>query len=377
MTTTTRPQPGQDAPDDALVTPLQRMVRETASDFWNDSCAAAELEYAIANGASGATSNPSIVLEVLRKEPDHWLPRLADLIASHPTWTEVDLTWALIDEMAVRGAEILSPVARATGGRLGRISAQTDPSAYRDPARMLAQAIHFDGLAPNMQVKFPTTSAGLVAMEEATARGIAVNATVCTSVPQAIAVAEALERGLDRRAADGHDISGLAPVVTIMVGRLDDWLRVVVERDGLAIHPDALDWAGIAVFKRACAIFAERGYRGRPLAAAYRHRLHWTELIGGDIVMTMTHAWQVRFNESGLDPVPRFSEPVDAALVAELLAWLPDFRRAYEPDGMTVAEFDTFGPTVRTLRTFIASYHDLQAAVREVMLPDPDVRRSS
>lgn len=375
MTTTARTQPGLEVSGDPVLTPLQRMVRETPSDFWNDSCAASELEYAIANGATGATSNPSIVLEVLRKEPDHWLPRVAELVLSHPTWTEVDVTWALLDEMAVRGAGLLLPVSRATGGRLGRISAQTDPSAYRDSARMLAQAIHFDSLAPNMQVKFPTTAAGLVAMEEATARGIAVNATVCCSVPQALAVAEALERGLDRRSADGHDISTIAPVVTIMVGRLDDWLRVVVERDDLAVHPDALNWAGIAVFKRACAIFTERGYRGRPLAAAYRHRLHWTELIGGDIVMTMTHSWQVRFNESGLDPEPRFAEPVDAAIIAELLAWLPDFRRAYEPDGMAIDEFDGFGPTVRTLRQFIGSYHDLQAAVRDVMLPDPDLRQ--
>lgn len=377
MTTTAHAQTASEKPSESPVTPLQRMVRETPSDFWNDSCAAAELEYAIANGATGATSNPSIVLEVLRKEPDHWLPRVAELVASHPTWTEVEVTWALIDEMAVRGAGLLLPVSHATGGRLGRISAQTDPTAYRDSARMLAQGIHFDGLAPNMQVKFPTTAAGLVAMEEATARGIAVNATVCCSVPQAVAAAEALERGLDRRVADGHDISTIAPVVTIMVGRLDDWLRVVVERDDLAVHPDALNWAGIAVFKRACAIFAERGYRGRPLAAAYRHRLHWTELIGGDIVMTMTHSWQVRFNESGLEPRPRFAEPVDAAIVAELLERLPDFRRAYEPDGMAVAEFADFGPTVRTLRGFIGSYHDLQAAVRDVMLPDPDVRRPS
>jgi transaldolase len=153
-------------------------------------------------------------------------------------------------------------------------------------------------------------------------------------------------------------------------------MRVLVERDGIAVHPDALDWAGIAAFKRAVGIYRERGFRARLLAAAYRHRLHWTELVGGDVILTMPWAWQVRFNGSGIDPVDRIDVPVDPAIVDELLARIPDFGRAYAPDGLTVDEFDTFGPTVRTLRGFIGSYHDLVKAVRDVMLPDPDVRRA-
>jgi transaldolase len=90
--------------------------------------------------------------------------------------------------------------------------------------------------------------------------------------------------------------------------------------------------------------------------------------------MTIPHAWQVRFNASGIDPRPRIDEPVDPAFVAELEARLPDFRRAYEPDGLTRDEFDAYGATARTLRTFIASYHDLIAAIRDIVLPDPDKR---
>jgi hypothetical protein len=140
------------------------------------------------------------------------------------------------------------------------------------------------------------------------------------------------------------------------------------------VHPDAPNWAGVAVFKRAYAIFRERGYRARLLAAAYRHRLHWTELVGGDVSMTLPHAWQVRFNASGIVPEPRMDEPVDPALIDDLYARIPDFRRAYEPDGMTPAEFESYGASARTLRTFVKSYHDLQAAIRDLVLPDPDVR---
>ena len=361
-------------PDGPIESPLLDMVRNFPTDYWNDSCSVAELKYAVARGATGATSNPSIVLDVLKQERAHWIPRIQAFAAANPTWTETDLTWAIIEEMAVRGAQVLEPVFRATNGRKGRLSLQTNPANYPNRPLMVEQGVRFAGLAPNIQVKFPATRAGIEAIEEATTAGVTINATVCFTVPQAIAVAEAVERGLAERAADGADISAMTPVCTIMVGRLDDWMRVLVERDSIAVHPDALNWAGIAAFKRASAIYAERGYRTRLLAAAYRSRLHWTELVGGDVVLTMPHAWQVRFNASGITPEARFQEPVDPAIVSELLARIPDFRRAYEPDGLGVDEFDGYGATVRTLRGFIKSYHDLVGAIRDVVLPDPDVR---
>lgn len=71
----------------------------------------------------------------------------------------------------------------------------------------------------------------------------------------------------------------------------------------------------------------------------------------------------------------RFQNPVPQEIIDSLYRLFPDFRRAYDVDGLAVEEFDTFGPTVRTLRAFISSYHDLVAQVRDFMLPDPDVKR--
>ncbi|MBM4321304.1 MAG: transaldolase, partial [Deltaproteobacteria bacterium] len=234
------------------------------------------------------------------------------------------------------------------------------------------QAAYFDGLAPNLQVKVPVTRAGIVAIEEATARGVNVNATVCFTVPQALAVAEAVERGLARREAAGEPTGEMAPVCTIMVGRLDDWLKVVVEREQLVVSPGQLDWAGIACLKKAYAIYRQRGYRTRLLAAAYRHHLHWSELIGGDIVLTIPYAWQRRFNASDVPVRPRMDEPVDPAIVDTLLRKLPDFRRAWEVDGLSPEEFDGYGATRRTLRSFIQAYHELLVLVRDFMIPNPD-----
>ena len=130
------------------------------------------------------------------------------------------------------------------------------------------------------------------------------------------------------------------------------------------------------MFKRTYALFRDRGYRSRLLAAATRHPLHWTQLIGADAAMTLTPSWQQRFERSGIAPEPRIDEPVNPAILDELRERIPDFARAYEPLGLETPQFDTFGATARTLRAFIGSYHDLLATIRDITLPDPDRREA-
>ena len=358
----------------AIESPLLRMTRDTPTDWWNDSCDVGELASAVERGATGATSNPGIVVEVMKKDRAYWTPRVQELAAAHPTWSEVELAWAVVGEMAARGAAVLQPVFDAHGGRKGRLSVQVNPANHRDPARMVEQAVGLAAIAPNIQVKFPATAAGIAGTEEATAVGVNTSATVSFTVPQALAAAEAAERGLRRREAAGGDTATMDPIVVLMIGRLDDWMKMLVERDGLAVDPAAPNWAGIAVFKRTYGIFRERGYRARLLAAATRHPLHWTELVGGEVAMTITPSWQARFERSGIVPEPRMHLPVDPAILAELTERIPDFGRAYEPDGMAPAEFDGYGATVRTLRAFTASYYELLAAMRDIVSPDPDHR---
>ncbi|HVU78120.1 MAG TPA: transaldolase family protein [Gaiellaceae bacterium] len=358
--------------DTKLRSPLQETVATTPTDVWNDSCALEELAYAIEHGAVGATSNPTIVGEVLAKEMDAWRGRILELYRENPTWTEDEVTWRLIEEMAVNASQLLLPVFEREDGRKGRLSIQTSPKLWRDPERLVEQAVRFASLAPNMQVKIPATRAGVEAIEEVTARGVNVNATVSFTVPQALAVAEAVERGLERRAAAGEDVASMTPVCTLMVGRLDDWLEIAAAKAGALLTPGHVNWAGVACVKRAHALYRERGYRTRVLAAAYRNHLHWSELIGGDIVLTIPSKWQKLFNASAIEVRPRFDDPVPPAAIEELERLVPDFRRAYEPDGLTPEEFDSFGATVRTLRQFIASYQDLVATIRDVTLPAPD-----
>ena len=351
--------------------PLHEMTQTTPTVLWNDSADIDELRYAIDNGAVGATCNPVIALGILKKEIAAWRTRIQELMRELPGATEDQIGWRLVEEMSVRAAKLLAPAFAEHRGRNGRLSIQTDPRLYRDTAAILDNVKRFAALAPNMIVKIPVTRAGIPAIEEATALGISINATVCFTLPQCIAVAEAVERGLRRREASGVDVSAMGPVCTIMVGRLDDWLKVYLERHDLTVDPGILEWAGVAVFKKTYGIFRKRGYRIRLLSAAFRNHMHWSEVIGADAVVSPPSVWQRRFNAGDIEVRSRIDEPVDVTVVEQLLAKFPDFRRAYTEDGLTVDQFDSYPPTVRTLRQFIAACTDLAILVRDVMLPDP------
>lgn len=348
------------------------MTQTTPTCLWNDSAAFDELMYSLEHGAVGATCNPVIVLDVLKQEMHFWRERIVTLIRERPTASEREIAWALVEEISATRADMLKHIFAAQEGRNGRLSIQTDPTLYRNTEALIDQAMRFSALAPNMIVKIPATAAGIAAFEEVTYRGVSVNATVSFSLPQCVAVAEAVERGLRRREREGLNISSMGPVCTIMVGRLDDWLKVQAEKQSITTDPGYLEWAGVAVFKKTYQLFKKRGYRIRLLSAAFRNHMHWSELIGGDVVISPPNKWQRRFNSSDVTVENRIAKPVDAKIVDELSKKFPDFARAYTDGGMAVAEFDAFGPTVRTLRQFIEACHELEGVIREFMLPNPD-----
>ena len=351
---------------------LLQMTQATPTCLWNDSADLDELAYSIGHGAVGATCNPVIALSILKQKLPLWRSRIEALIQEMATATEDQIGWKVVEEMSIQGAALLKPIFDAQGGRNGRLSIQTDPRFYRNSQAIVEQAVHFSRLAPNMIVKIPATRAGIAAMEECTYRGVSINATVSFTLPQAIAVAEAVERGLARREKEGLEIRTMGPVCTIMVGRLDDWMKVLAEKEGICIDPGYLEWAGVAVFKKAYAIYRQRGYRLRLLSAAFRNHMHWSEFIGGDVVISPPYSWQVRYNASRIEATPRMDHPVDAKIVEALTEHFADFRRAYSEGGIAVEDFDTFGSTRRTLRQFLAAGAELNGIIRDLMIPNPD-----
>lgn len=349
-------------------TSLMQQTAALDTDFWNDSCDLKELSDALEHGAVGATSNPVIVATVVKSAPESWNPVIDRLINDRPAADEDEIAWELTAELGRQAATLLRPEFKRSGGRKGRLSLQVNPKKFRDVAAMAAQAEMLNKTAPNVAVKMPVVPAGLQAMEMATARGIVVTPTVCFSVAQAVAAAEAIERGLDQAKAKGIDISGMRPNVAIMVGRLDDHLKRIMAAEKISVDPGCLEWAGVAVFKRAYQNFKERGFRSVLLAAAYRNHMHWSEFIGGEVTVSIPYGWWRRFNNSKIDVRPRMRNPVRPETVAMLEENFTDFRRAYEPHGLQPEEFLSFGATVHTLKQFIGAYHDLVAVVRERMI---------
>jgi transaldolase len=135
-----------------------------------------------------------------------------------PTATEEQIAWKIVEEGSINGAELLLPVFKQHLGVNGRLSIQTDPRFFRDSKAILAQAVRFNALAPNMIVKIPAAQDGISAIEEATYLGISIDATVCFTLPRCVAVAEAVERGFKRRESEGKAVSDMGPALTTNEG---------------------------------------------------------------------------------------------------------------------------------------------------------------
>jgi len=338
------------------------------ADWWNDSGIPDELSQAIALGAVGGTSNPVIVSQAVKAQPALCHPIIDRLVRDHASDTEDDLAWKLIHTLAIDAASRLMPVYHATKGVKGFLSAQVNPKYYRSKELMVAQATQLAALAPNIAIKAPATDIGIEAIEEMTARGIRINATVSFCVPQAIAVSRALERGLKRARAAGRDADAIQPYITLMIGRVDDHLKRVAERETIPTTPGVLDWAGIAVFKHAHQLFKRHGHVGTLLAAAYRHEAHWSQIIGREVLQTVPYTWWTKYNVSPTQPTLTLDHPVDGAILSELRAKFPDFIRAHDENGMRPSEFIGYGATQHTLTQFLGGYDDLIQSVRARML---------
>ena len=322
--------------------PLLDAARHTPTALWNDSSDPSELAQSISFGGVGATCNPTIAYTCINQRRDVWLPRIAELAKEMPNATESEIGWQVVRELSLEAAKLLEPIFEAENGRNGRLSMQTDPRLARSAKALADQAEEFHNLAKNIIVKIPATSLSI----------------------------EAIEHGLKRREAEGKDTSQMGPVVTLMVGRLDDWIKEVAARDKMFLDPGHLEWCGVAAFKRAYQEFQKRGLRARMLSAAFRNVMHWSEFVGGDVVVSPPFKWAKLINDSDYKVEERMDIPVREDIMKTLLS-IPEFVRAYEPDGMTPEEFDTFGGTVRTLRGFLQADADLDALVRDVIMPAP------
>ena len=325
---------------------LKWLSSQTKSVYWHDSAIVSELEAAMENSAVGMTTNPFLIASTLKAQPDFWksvLPGIPEDVtgdARAEEWIAQVAGWLARNKLA--------PL-RGTGKYAGYVCAQTNPCRPGDTEGMIATARHYASMAENIVIKFPATRGGLEAIEECAAEGLNVAATVSFTVPQVLAMGEAFQRGHDRAAAKG--IKPGIGIAVLMVGRLDDYLRDVANDTRSRAGEADIIWSGTAAIKRAYGIFRERGYDCAVMPAGCRGGYHISELAGAEMVMSIAPAI-AKALEGNSEFVEKIDRLVDEAII-DRLNDMPEFKKAYEPDGMAVNEFITFGSCNRTLDQFV------------------------
>jgi len=326
---------------------LNWVMEHTSTKWWHDSAEEAELDLGLQRGAVGVTTNPLLASAALNKNRGQWSAAVDEVLArSLPPESKAE---ALMRIAVSRAAGKLMPEYEARGGQSGFVCAQVNPLRAGDRDCMYAMAKRLHAWAPNIAVKLPATGAGLDVLEDCVAEGITVTATVSFTVPQVVAIAERHRAGI-RRAREGQIEPGKCFAV-IMIGRLDDYLREVAHDNQAAVSEQDIRQAGLAVTKRAYAIYKDRGYEAVLLVAALRGDYHLTELAGADLVMSIHPSSQELFVGQDHAREERIEKPISGE-VLDRLRRMPEFVRSYEPDGMAPCEFVSFGATQRTLSQF-------------------------
>jgi len=328
---------------------LKWMSSETKSVYWHDSAIVSEMEEAMSNGAVGVTTNPFLINGTLRAQPEYWASVIKDVPRDLKGAVKVE---ALMQKVTGHIANILMPLYETGDIRVGRCCAQTNPNKPGDAKTMLEQAKRYATWNPNICIKLPATKAGLKIAEECAALGMNVVVTVSFTVPQCLAIGAALQKGFDRARKAGIT-PGLGAAV-LMVGRLDDYLRDVAQDSSDVVTESDITQAGTAAIKRAYKIFNERGYEAILMPAGCRGAYHIKSLSGSNMIMSIApKIASLLAKEEG-----PFKEEIDIPVpqdVIDRLMTMPEFRKAYEPDGMTEDEFITFGSCNRTLDQFVNS----------------------
>jgi len=339
---------------------FHRVAQETPTVFWVNNPTRKEAELALAAGAQGCTCNPSYCQKMVDHptEGPYALRLLQEAVKESRDDSEAEaiLQRKLIKEIANRFRPLYYEEAR----KQGYVSIQGDPVQGHDSDFVLREAQLNKALAPNTCIKVPCTAFGLDAMETLIAEGVPINATEIFAVSQAIRVCELYER-VSRRT---HQ----QPVMYLshIAGIYDDYLSQYVERKKVDISADVVWQAGLAVARKVYQIIRERGYHATFVAGGARGLHHFTEMVGGELVVTINWAGTAdRLIETDPPVVYRLFNPVPQRVVDELIEKLPDFKRAYLDDGLALEEYDDFGPVALFRGTFVKSWRRVLDLAKE------------
>jgi len=152
-----------------------------------------------------------------------------------------------------------------------------------------------------------------------------------------------------------------------IAGIYDDQLKAYVQQNNINISPDLLAQAGLAVSRKLYLLVKEAGYRMSFVGGGARGLHHFTELVGGDVIITIN--WKGTADlllEQNPLVVSRIFNPVNAKFIDELMNKLPDFRRGYLVDGIHVDEYEEFPPVILFRSSFVKSWQKVLDLMKEM-----------
>jgi transaldolase len=228
------------------MSPLKSLIA-TGTRLWLDSVDPELVRDNFALGATGATSNPVIISDLLNSG------RFDSLIEQLIRAGKEDdcIAWSLADQLVREAQDVFHPVWRRTGGDDGYVSFELNP-LLEDPrlglshGRRVAEYIelgkHWSAGHDNRLIKVPATPAGLDALEELAAAGVRLNVTLVFTARQYHAARQAVWRGALR----AGDLTRFKSVYSIFVSRID----VYTQHHAPALSPRAQGQVGIVNAKR-------------------------------------------------------------------------------------------------------------------------------
>jgi len=310
-----------------------------------------DLENALSCGAIGCTSNPPLSYEALTTDAERYKAAISSISGK---LSADDRVVELLGVVVVPIAARLEDLYYRSKGQYGYVRSQVQPKISSNAAAMYRQGLKISSWAPNIMVKIPGTAAGMQTIEELAADGIPTTPTVCPTVSQIVAAAEANERGIKRALAAGK--TPAASTAAIVQGRLQDYLSVLNQERNAGLSKDDLDYAILAVTKRCFQIMKDRGYSQILMPAAFRSAKQVAGLVGAEVHMSIHPRFQAEViradNEGLIQRRIAIDDPIDVDCVNRVARALPEFSLAYEPDALRPEQFDSFGATAMTLDGF-------------------------
>lgn len=324
----------------------------------------------------GCTTNPPLSLKAVQSDPEFWSEWVDNLIRSNPDLGQRELSWLTYKEVVRRGAEMYMPIYEASNGRFGWISGQLDPRLVTQTEQMIKDADELSSLSPNVMIKVPCSIQGIEVIKVLTSKAISTNTTVCFTLSQIMASANAAMEGVEIAQANGVDLSKWRAVITMMIGRLTERKPLVeqAERRGINMTWQDRHWFGIAVFRRAYHMLTDGGYPSKMLACSLRQGplvagkpRFWDleELAGGDIVFTLPPYVLEPLSEIGdnLRFEPKIEKEAVPKDVLDKMMKIPYCIQAYDPNGMALEQFNDHPSTIYTVNTFSKASSGLEEFV--------------